>query len=262
MEVTKEHIADWSIRLARIAMDIGHQLNNSKVSGFSKYFLGLTSRQAIILQDIHFILTDNPESQLTSAFILFRCLLDDFITVLYFETGKFNGEELICHTAEAERQKFKMYNESKEINEKYFDSKNEFLADQSYINAKVSDFISNSDNDILFENKEQMKFKRAPSVADMIKEIPTRNFALAKPNVHAFVIWKLLSNYVHYSLFNYQLETSKESRIIEIQQSQEILSYCFKCLSIISDQLNDMGFKHDFRDPTHVHKEIFAGFNS
>ena len=35
-----------------------------------------------------------------------------------------------------------------------------------------------------------------------------------------------------------------------------------KCLSIISDQLNDMGFKQDFRDPTHVHKEIFAGFNS
>lgn len=63
MEATKEQISDWSIRLGRISMDIGQQLHKSKVSGFSKYLLGLTSRQAIILQDIHFISKDNPESQ-------------------------------------------------------------------------------------------------------------------------------------------------------------------------------------------------------
>ena len=262
MEITKEHIVDWSIRLGRIAMDIGHQLHGSKVSGFSKYLLGLTSRQATILQDIHFILRDNPESQLTSAFILFRCLLDDFITVLFFKAGNFNEEELICHTAEAERQKFKMYDESKYINERYFERRNENLANQEYIDSKKVELTSNPDNDILFADKEQFRFKRALTVADMIAEIPERNSVLAKPNVHAFVIWKLLSNYVHYSLFNYHLETSSESRKIEISQCQEILSYCFKCLSIISDQLNDMGFKHDFRDPSHVHKEIFAGFNN
>ena len=262
MDVTKEQIADWSIRLGRIAMDTGQQLNKSKVSGFSKYLLGLTSRQAIILQDIHFILKDNPESQLTSAFILFRCLLEDFITVLYFKTGKFNEEELVCHTAEAERQKFKMYSESKEINENFFEGKNEFLANQEYIDSKIKVFNDNSDNDILLLNKAQFKFKRAPSVTEMISKIPERDIVLAKPNTHAFVIWKLLSTYVHYSLFNYQLETSPESRKIEINQCQEILSYCFKCLSIISDQLNDMGFKNDFRDSSHVHKEIFAGFNS
>lgn len=262
MEITKDHIADWSIRLGRISMDIGHQLHGANVSGFSKYLLGLTSRQAIILQDIHFILRDNPETQLTSAFILFRCLLDDFITVLYFKSGNFNEEELICHTAEAEFQKFKMYHESKAINEAHFEGKNEHLANQEYIDSKIKEFKGSSENDMLFASKDQFKFKRAPTVAQMVAEIPERNSVLAKPNVHAFVIWKLLSNYVHYSLFNYQLETSSESRKIEIHQCQEILSYCFKCLSIISDQLNDMGFKQDFRDPTHVHKEIFAGFNS
>jgi Family of unknown function (DUF5677) len=262
MDVTKEQIADWSIRLGRIAIDIGQQLNKSQVSGFSKYLLGLTSRQAIILQDIHFILKDNQESQLTSAFILFRCLLEDFITVLYFETGKFNNEELACHTAEAERQKFKMYSESKEINENFFEGKNEFLANQEYIDSEIKDFKSNTDNDILLVDKAKFKFKRAPSVTDMIAKIPERNVVLAKPNIHAFVIWKLLSTYVHYSLFNYQLETSPEIRKIEINQCQEILSYCFKCLSIVSDQLNVMGFKHDFRDPSHVYKEIFSGFNS
>ena len=94
----------------------------------------------------------------------------------------------------------------------------------------------------------------------MIDIIDHRGPELSKPNMHAYVIWKLLSNYVHYSLFTYQLETSAESRKIEIQQCQEILSYCFKELFIISDYLNDSGLKHEFRDPTNVHAEIFEGF--
>lgn len=199
---------------------------------------------------------------MTSLFILFRCLLEDFITLLYFKTGQFSEEELICHTAEAERQKFRMHSESKEINMNFFEGKNEFLPNQEYIDSEINNFKDNPDNDVLFMDKSQFKFKKSPSITEMISKIPERNIKLARPNVHAFVIWKLLSTYVHYSLFNYQLETSPESRKIEIHQCQEILSYCFKCLSIISDQLNDMGFKNEFRDPTDVHKEIFEGFNN
>lgn len=263
MPTTKENISDWAIRIGRISMEIGHQLNHAKVQGFSKYMLGLTSRTAIILQDIHFLLKDNPNSQLTSSFILFRCLLDDFITLLYFQSGNFNEEELIAHTAEAHRQWFKMQDESKSINDIYFGGENKTIANADYILQKKTEFINNPVNDVYFVNKQLFKFKPFSTTAKIIADLPSRftkeKFPIAIANVHAYVLWKLLSKYVHYSLWSYQLETSPASRVIEIDQLKEILGYCYKTVQMTSDYLNKAGLKHEFRDTSNVYANIFDG---
>jgi len=273
MAFHQRQIADWAIRIGRISMEIGRQLHGAKVEGYSKFLLGLSSRHAIILQDIHFILRDNPASQLTSCFILFRSLMDDFLTLLYFEAGNFNPEDLNKHAAESEKHWFKMYDQSREINEEHFGYANPDLATQQFVDQQKANFAALPGNDILFEDKAQFKFKKFPTTADQVKEMVKRYLdetgksdeqkqtdkKIAKANVHAYVIWMLLSKYVHYSYRSYQLETSKETRQTEIEQMGEILMYCFKAVHIISHRLNQMGFAHKFNDASNVYGEIFKG---
>ena len=52
------------------------------------------------------------------------------------------------------------------------------------------------------------------------------------------------------------LESSPESREIEIIQLKEALSYAFKSVSIASHILTKFGLDHEFRDPTNLRRDL------
>jgi hypothetical protein len=254
----KESIANYADRLGHIAFDIGQQLHKSKVTLKEKYFLGLLARHAVILRDIKDIIASRDLNAQTSTFILFRCLLDDFITLLYFQSRDFQESDLISHTANAFNKKFKMLKESVSINEKYFNGSLQDLANTTIYDQEVNEFCQNTDNHIFFKDAKKRSWKTFINTSEIVRQLPRNGISAA--NAHALVLWQLLSNYIHYSAFTYMLETSPESRKIEIIQLKEALSYSYKSIVIASHVLNKYGLVHELKDPTNLKDELMEGY--
>ena len=77
--ITKEQIADWADELAAIAISLKIQIQGTFPSDYARFVFGMLDRQPVLLQDAARILRANHIRNLSSSFILFRCLLDDFI---------------------------------------------------------------------------------------------------------------------------------------------------------------------------------------
>ena len=88
----------------------------------------------------------------------------------------------------------------------------------------------------------------------MARLLPQTDLGLA--NAHAFVVWRHLSHYVHFSLLTYQLESDEATREIKLKQLKEVLSYCYKSLIICHDALTVWGREIIFNDDTNVFNDI------
>ncbi|MBS1508089.1 MAG: hypothetical protein JSS79_15730 [Bacteroidetes bacterium] len=253
----KEILSDLARRTGAIATDICKQLNNIEVQLRDKYLLGIMNRHSIILEDVANILSQKHESRLMSAFILSRCLLDDFLTILYFHNKQYDNSVFINHTSEAYKQKLKMVTESRKINEKYFEGKQIGMATKEIERGQYESFCSIESNKILFKNFKKREFKSFPKTGSAFAELIKSDTNAASAN--SYVLWKFFSQYVHYSLVTYELEQAKGARQIEVRQLKEVLSYCYKTIFMASSALVQFGHPHIFNDPTNVFEAIMKG---
>ncbi len=99
------------------------KINGAKVNGFSRFYLELLKRQVLLLSDICLLLQITSKTQLISVFILFRCLLDDFILLLYVASKGYDEEVLIAYNSKMFSEHFKSMRESRDFNHKYFEGK-------------------------------------------------------------------------------------------------------------------------------------------
>jgi hypothetical protein len=277
----KEVIANRAERLADLASAICKQLSGAQVTLKEEFCLDLLSRQTKLLRDIAALLKTNHEINLDSSFILFRCLLDDFIKVLYIaqkadnyqapkETENhldldeeaeniviiFDDEKIIQHKASELAQIINMKEASWKLNHDFFNSELEDLASAEYVEEGWQELISAPENHIYFKNVGERKWKVFPTVRSIVDNLPFTK--ISKANAHAFVVWKMLSNYVHFS--QYVAKPSQESRGIEISQLGEVISYCFKTVVFLSGALKTYGLNHTIIDPTNLKDEIFKGY--
>lgn len=252
--------SDWAIRIGAIADDICGQMNGKNIGHREQFLMGVLGRQAMILRDIHKLLRFNSDRNMTSVFILFRCLLDDYLIVLYFADSNFDDESFIRHTAKANSLKMAILSESRKINERFFNYTNPDLATAAIEQQELEEFRNNPTNGIYYKDPERTVMKGFPNTSHIIGMLAVNDENTSA--AHSFVVWKLLSNYVHYSHITYQITKSKEVREIEIQQLQEILYYCLRCIASGHHALkNVFGIPVKFNDPTNMVDEITKGFN-
>lgn len=248
---TKEQIANLAFQISHIPNHLLISLNGKTAPNrVESYCVGILRRQAILLSDIEAILRNKPDDRITSAFILLRSLLEDFILMLHLLHHNFDEEEIIKLTADAHRQRFRAIAESKDMNEKYFDSNLDQLYDTEKEQQEKNEFTSDPDNDIYFADKEGFRFKRFPTMQQLVSSLPETE--IGKSNIHAFLIWKFLSNYVHYSGLTDHLEKDAESRQIEVNQLEEILFYCWRTSIIASAYLKRIHPEMQIKDPFNV----------
>lgn len=248
---TKEDIANLAESVGKVSNLILSQLSGKITPDFKEsYLLGILSRSTILLRDITNILRNNETKHLTSVFILFRCLLDDFIHILYLKHNEFDEEEVIKITADAHRQRFNTIKASREINEKYFDGKYDQLQTSDKEALLKEMFLADRDKDKFFQDKEQFRFKKFPNMQSLIDDLPETE--IGRANIHAFVIWKFLSQYIHFSNLTFYLENDPKTREVEITQLEEILFYCYKTVFLIYQELaKNYGFL-ELIDPDNV----------
>lgn len=252
-------LANQANRLAQIALDIATDLNHSKIDLKGKYLLGLLMRQTTLLQDIAAILTGRPDGQHSSVFILFRCLLDDHITIMHFYGNKPYDEPLLSHTASALEYWEKIILESSKINQKYFNGTSVSLATNSDVDKRKKDFRDTPDSSYFFIDETKTKFKKFPQIAQLVDKFEVN--ALNKAGVHSYPLWCYLSKYVHYSGLTFVLEYEKETFDLSIRQLREALFYVYRTIVMASDLLNELGLKNKLNDKTNVYEELKLGAN-
>lgn len=256
-------IANRTFRLHEVAKEMNNSLLGVKANHAGHFFLGMLRRQSILLHDAAEILGTGNKTQLMSAFILFRCLLDDFIVLLQLFNSGYSDEEIIKHSATAFSQKFNLLTKSKNINNKHFDGQEEGLVTDAYLKEQWDDFLGNPDNDIYFSNKDSRTFKSFTDATSIMVNLSADDDLaklVSKANAHALILWKLLSTYVHFSTMTVLLEKGTESRDIEILQLNEVLSYVYKSLGLIQGGLKKIGIECEIKDNTGVIPEILHGF--
>jgi hypothetical protein len=249
--MTKEEIAELTKDIGNIAANILLQLDECKIKTtiVDEFYLGILVRGRIILNDVSKILKNNSEMQITSAFVLLRVLLDDFIRLfgVHVKTNQME-EEVYTILADAYSHRFKNMEESAEINTNYFEGKHQSLFNEELIKQNKEIFLRNEKFDKLFENKSTFKFKKLKPISKVFENLKKDNINL-KDEIHSYVVYKSLSQYIHYSNLTYDLEINKNTRKVEIEQIKEILNYIFKMLemqfSYFKQNYNKLKWKDD-----------------
>ncbi len=238
--MSKDEAIELISGILDIAYDLLKQLSESKleVSYSDKFFIGLLIRKRSILRDSLYVLKNHHDLEISSVFILYRTLLDDFIRTFSVYASPTNiEEEIIKIEADAHNHWYKNLKEQVEINNKYYNGNNPTLpTDNTYLTEKEK-FLSDVSNDIFFEDKALFKFKKITPIARVF-EIMSKDVKTIS-NAHAYVVYKFLTQYVHYSNITFLLNNTVESRKLEINQIEEIMLYTYKELLMHYDFLKD-----------------------
>jgi hypothetical protein len=193
--------SDWAIRIGSIADDLCRQMSGRPIEFREQFLMGALSRQAMILQDISRLIKSNSERNMTSAFILFRCLLDDYLTILYLADANFDNERFIQHTAYSHSKRMSMTTESRKINERFFNGGNPDLATPAMEQQEKEDFKNEPGNGIYYRDEERTNMKGFITTSSIVSSLTVNQENMTA--AHSFAVWKLLSNYVHYSHLTY-----------------------------------------------------------
>ena len=256
--MSKEYLADISKRLIDVATHMGRQIGGRMVTLKQRFFIDLLRRQIMLLKDIERLLTGNAENRQQSTMILARCLLDDFIIILYMKIHHFEEEILICHTAEAYKKRYKMLEESMRINDKYFKGVQNGLVNRPMFEKEWFLFAREESNEVFFKVvKPQPRpedLKSFPDTASIIRSLPVSQ--LAAVNANAFVLWKQFSGYVHYSSITTLGDRAPQVRQMEFIHLKEVFNYTYKTFVTISDALNMFDIPNKLSDPTQVFEEL------
>jgi hypothetical protein len=262
--ITKEQVADWANELADIAISLKTQFSGAFPSDHAKFLFGMLDRQPVLLRDIARLLRANQIRNLSSSFILFRCLLDDFIFLVRYTLYNFDPEIIDKQIASSLREERWMYDQSRKINNAFFNGEEEGLATDTYYQSKVDEINNDCDYDRFFVDAARTQFKSAPKTGSFFEQITDPDFnekqkEVAMANAHSISLWQLYSKYVHYSIFTFRLiGAGIVAKRIEVDQLQEALSYSYKSLVMLSAALNHAGIPNVLRDENDFAGRIHA----
>lgn len=196
------------------------------------YYLGMLRRQAMITHDLHLILVDRPQENLTTPYILLRALMDDFIHLLYLDLSETFEEDIVRINATGHKDNFNsLKNLTNSENQEYHGESFGYLSPEDFENLK-EEFKQKEKNQKYFQNIETFRFKEFRSLTDMALSINSTN----KDNVardRAFFMWKAFPSFVHYSNWCYDYEMTAD--ILKIRQIEESLQYVFNTIHIIAN---------------------------
>jgi len=226
-------ISDLSYKLFEMANKNLEQLHGKckDPEETQDYYLGMLRRQAMITYDLHLIMKNRPEENLTTPYILLRTLMDDFIHVIHLDLLDNPDEDILRINASGHKENFNsLKNLTLSDNQVYFGESFGYLTIEGFETLKET-FKTKEINKKYFENTEGFKFKKFPTLTEVATSInSTENYNVARDR--AFYMWKSFSSFVHYSNWCYAYEFSKN--IVNIQQMEEALQYVFNTIHICS----------------------------
>jgi len=202
------------------------------------YYLGMIRRQAILLSDIAILIEHTAHHNISSIFIIVRCLLDDFLHVLYFKLNGDEEENITKLNADVHRQMFKSVEVIMESNHLHFEGQNPFyITDEAFVALKEQ-FINRGENDIYFVNKGQFRFKKFKTLLEIASGIT--DFDLSKLSQRAFYFWKDTSEFIHYSNTTFEKEINADNKQHNLAILEEIILYSYNTIELSFRYFRDL----------------------
>lgn len=229
---------DYINRLSHISL-ILHEMANKNLDQLAgkcqekhemqDYYLGILRREAMVCHDLHLILKNRPQENLTTIYVLLRSLLDDFIHLVYLDLHDNPTEEIIKINAKSHKEHFESL--AFLTNSKHQENNGESM---NYLTAEGLEevktiFKSKEENKKYFTKINEFEFKRfiqLRQVAEKINGTNTCNIARDR----AYYLWKDFSSFVHYANWCFEYELTED--IIKLQVIEESLQYVFNSILI------------------------------
>jgi hypothetical protein len=191
------------------------------------YYLGILRRHAILLTDLSLILKDRNSECISTPFILLRCLLDDFLHLLYLELRDDKANEITKINADVYKHSFNALIDLTNSNYENFNGKYQFYLTYEQLKEVQDKFISKEKNKKYFKNQCGFKFKGFKRINDMVNTTSySRNVNIFRDR--AYYLWKEFSSFVHYSnySFKYELRGADEN----LNMIDESFQYCYNSI--------------------------------
>lgn len=228
MHFKKEHI---QLLLKRIVKYCEENLNElSKLSidpnnETNSFYWGLILRQHSLCNDLSILFEyKKTDTELTSEFILFRCLTDDFIHITYIINQPDIDEAIISINADAISKNFKKIAELTELNETKLGGSYPFYFTTSLLEDLKEKLKKSPNRQQHFTDKDNFRFKSFPNTGNIIRDLDSEPYA--HQLTRAYFIWRKLSDFVHYSNFTFE-----EGQDIELDKTYpefaEIIGYSY-----------------------------------
>jgi hypothetical protein len=251
----KDKLSDIATRISEIANQFIISSGDTITDTQALFLVGAIHRQGMLLKDVGTLLKNNSLADQQSTLILCRCIIDDFLLILYLQSKDFSEEEFIEHTAKAREEQLKERSIGRDINNKYYNGQKENFFNNQNVEQLEKEWYNDPDNHKYLSDVKQKKFKQFPTTRELVKNLPMGPMFAA--NATSFYTWKYLSSYVHYSLLTFQKQTTPGVREMELEPIHETLSCSYKNIILMIEALNKhFGVKAVFNDVTDVWSEI------
>lgn len=230
--MTKENIITQLEFTASFALDNLRQISNIEndlKNDTESFFIGIINRQFTLLQDLSILFNYKSSNYLGSQFILFRCIIDDYIHLTYILNQVDSNEMLIRFNSDAYHKNFTRLKKLADLNELRLEGNYPNYPTYQFLDNFKDSFKQKTNNEKYFKNKETFELKKFDNMGSIIGRLNDENYAHKLRRAYYF--WGHLSDFVHYSNFSFGLE-----RNINPKQDNtylmfdEIISYSYQVI--------------------------------
>lgn len=244
MHFKKEDVINLLGRIVKFSdknLNLITGLNIDVNNEHDSFFVGMIIRQHSIINDLRVLFSSKENGYLTSEFILFRCIVDDFIHIKFLVNQENQLEEVTRFNADAVNKNFNKLNELAKLNEEKLGGKYPMYPTYEFLDKLKNDIKLSPKRQDYFIDKDSFKFKTFKSTGNLIRDLGDSNYFHAL--TRAYFIWRKLSDHVHYSNFSYEelqiIDPTKDHTYTEFA---EIIFYSYSviidCLKHFEDKYN------------------------
>ena len=197
------------------------------------YFLGILTRATVFSDDLFNILYRTRSGCFTSAYILGRCIMDDYIRLEYVLRSGDPLEEIHNIDAEAMKKNLHKIEELVDVNNNVYGGKFPFYPTSAKM-AEVREAIFNrKDADKYIVDRKAstpatMKFKGQKSLTQMAVDAGRK---VDDDIARAYYFWRLWSDYVHFAPSSFTMEAENMKDMPTFYKNlQEMFYYLYRNL--------------------------------
>ncbi|MGS0526989.1 hypothetical protein ACU8V7_19450 [Zobellia nedashkovskayae] len=230
MHFTKDNLIELHKRIVHFAnenllkiKELDIDLNDEHDS----FYVGMVVRQHSVNNDLSILYSNTDGLTLTSEFILYRCLIDDYIHIIFISDQEDSNEMVTKLNADALSKNFKKISDLAELNEEKLGGNYPYYPTYALMEEVKEKMKNSPKRQQHFSNKDEFKFKTFKATGNLIRDLKDDD-----PNSHqlrrAYFIWRKLSDFVHYSNLTYEEEqTINPAKDATYTEFTEVISYSY-----------------------------------
>jgi hypothetical protein len=234
---TREQAAEACTQLSAVAARLIDQLNalSPQQAEVTHFYKGVVVRTGVHLKDAALVLGTNRDPHISTAFSIFRIVLDDLLRSCYVYASPDRQEALDDLTARARKDFYGTWREAARLNRML--NLGGDMTDE-VIDAELEKFITSDEGAryVTKNKKGETVLRDVVNARKMVGTIETH------PKVahyaRGYVLFKQMSQYIHYSMLTYEMDRSP-ARAKEIPFIDEVIFLAYHLLKLAQEVISE-----------------------